>query len=493
MTSNRMTKVKTDADELKSVSQQTLGLAGSGDKGIAANVANKPYTMNDWLGNDTVKNKNVNTAADSVIDADNTQNNNSAAAVKDISLTGNSVSTTSSANNGVNNNSELFENYLTPLNDKYGGSMADYDASGLEGYELQKYQNDRDAFDVYEILNKNYMTSQEQARDNMYDQLRDAYISTELSKKYLTEQLARSGWDTNIGLTTSAASDINTQYANSRADAQKEYNSYMRELLNDTQSQLLETESARRNANSELDIQEKERQAQEKKEKRDSAYNEIGNMITNYLSGDKTYSLKEIAQNINENQYLDAEQKEKLAKIAGLNFENEEYKDPAPDFATQNKYGIVDPYAGIVLDTAGAESFGKYNGTGKGTKQDQYINKIIGKAKEGVMDNGTVIDMNYGAGKADNYVYYNGRFYKTTNKATIDSDNVDSWEAIRQNMQKNGELLNKISDEISVELAEKLKYLPEGKTVCFMRTDYKIIDGKLYAYVNGKLKERLKA
>lgn len=474
MTSNRMTKVKTDADELKSVSQQTLGLAGSGDKGIAANVANKPYTMNDWLGNGTVKNKNVNTAADSVIDADNTQNNNSAAAVKDISLTGNSVSTTSSVNNGVNNNSELFENYLTPLNDKYGGSMADYDASGLEGYELQKYQNDRDAFDVYEILNKNYMTSQEQARDNMYEQLRDAYISTELSKKYLTEQLARSGWDTNIGLTTSAASDINTQYANSRADAQKEYNSYMRELLNDTQSQLLETESARRNANSELDIQEKE-------EKRTSAYNEIGNMITNYLSGDKTYSLKEIAQNINENQYLDAEQKEKLAKIAGLNFENEEYKDPAPDFATQNKYGIVDPYAGIVLDTAGAESFGKYNGTGKGTKQDRYINKIIGRAKEGAIDNGTVIDMNYGAGKADNYVYYNGRFYKTTNKATIDSDNVDKYWS-----DQSGDNSNNSSASHVKQIFDSLS---EGETKIVDGFTWKRKNGKLFVYARGSWHE----
>ncbi|MFR5061592.1 MAG: hypothetical protein ACLTEK_01125 [Christensenellales bacterium] len=470
MTSNRMTKVKTDADELKSVSQQALGLAGSSDKGIAANnVANKPYTMNDWLGNGTVKNKNVNTAADSVIDSDNTQNNNSAAAVKDISAKGNSGSATSSANNGTNNNSELFENYLSPLNDKYGGSLVDYDASGLEGYELQKYQNDRDAFDVYEILNKNYMTSQEQARDNMYEQLRDAYVSTELSKKYLTEQLARSGWDTNIGLTTSAASDINTQYANSRADAQREYNSHMRELLNDTQSQLLETESARRNANSELDIQEIE-------EKRAAAYNEIGNMITNYLSGDKTYSLKEIAQNINENQYLDAEQKEKLAKIVGLNFENDEYKDPAPDFATQNKYGIVDPYAGIVLDTAGAESFGKYNGTGKGTQQDQYINKIIGKAKEGAIDNGTVINMNYGAGKADNYVYYNGRFYKTTNKATIDSDNVDkNWsEQSVDNDNGNPSYTQQIFNSLS-----------EGETKNVGGFAWKRKNGKLYVYARG--------
>ena len=73
---------------------------------------------------------------------------------------------------------------------------------------------------------------------------------------------------------------------------------------------------------------------------------------------------------------------------------------------------------GILASTATEENFGKYYDTGKkGTNQYNLVQDILIAAKEGRIPNGSYINFNYGAGKADIYVYYNGYFYPTNYKS----------------------------------------------------------------------------
>lgn len=87
----------------------------------------------------------------------------------------------------------------------------------------------------------------------------------------------------------------------------------------------------------------------------------------------------------------------------------------------KTKYGVSDEAIsnGINASNLSPSSFGKgFNGTGVGGKQDEMINKIAEMAQAGFIPNGTVVDMNYGAGESA-YVYYNGVFYKTDFTPTV--------------------------------------------------------------------------
>lgn len=84
----------------------------------------------------------------------------------------------------------------------------------------------------------------------------------------------------------------------------------------------------------------------------------------------------------------------------------------------QRDYPQVDVNNYIDVDSASTSSFGDFVGVGKGKKQDSRVAEILQKARNGKFMNGTVIDFNVGLGKA-NYMYYNGKFYKTSEKADI--------------------------------------------------------------------------
>lgn len=85
-----------------------------------------------------------------------------------------------------------------------------------------------------------------------------------------------------------------------------------------------------------------------------------------------------------------------------------------------NKYGLTsdDLQGAISLQDADTTSFGSFKGSGNGKSQDNWISDILSLAKQGKVKDGDIVDFNYGEGTS-NYLYYNGYWYPTKKKATI--------------------------------------------------------------------------
>lgn len=81
-----------------------------------------------------------------------------------------------------------------------------------------------------------------------------------------------------------------------------------------------------------------------------------------------------------------------------------------------------------------SSSFGNFKGNDdRDSKQNQYVNSILAKARNNTLPEGSIIDMNYGAGTEAYYMWMNGKFYKVPTEQSqlyyadegiiIDSDN----------------------------------------------------------------------
>lgn len=376
---------------------------------------------------------------------------------------------------------DIFEKYYNSVNSGYGeGGIKNFDTKGKNEYELNRYQNDRDAYDVYDKIKNYYDTSVAQAAERNYKELYDAYVSNEMAKKYLPEQLARSGWETNLGATTSANLELMNNYLNRRAQSQRDYSDTLQSLYGDVQQQLKDTDAARRNANIEIDKQEMM-----------SKKNNLEDKLIGAAS--EQYSAKEKADMINSADYLTDEEKDFYIRNLGLNVytsgENEgQAYDPTPDFETQQKYGISDAYNAVDVTTAKIDSFGKHLGTGSNGKQDKYINKVLSLAQNGVLENGTVVNMNYGGGTAANYVYYNGKFYPSNETADITNSNVDEYQknvGKDKNENTDGDWAEKLSkNSFYAPVVDKLKASAEGTPIYVERgVHVKLVKGKVYVTV----------
>lgn len=123
---------------------------------------------------------------------------------------------------------------------------------------------------------------------------------------------------------------------------------------------------------------------------------------------EKLYTrLEEVRKSIGEENYKNAYYTIMGSTESSLESEIRELKRDFPEVDTSNY---------IYVDGATSSSFGDWIGTGKGKKQDKLISDILDRAKKGKIMDGTVIDFNKGAGEG-NYMYYNGKFYKTSAKA----------------------------------------------------------------------------
>lgn len=94
-------------------------------------------------------------------------------------------------------------------------------------------------------------------------------------------------------------------------------------------------------------------------------------------------------------------------------------------------------------------------GTGKG-EQDAYVEHIQKAADEGKFANGTVVNFNYGKGKAANYVYYEGKWYKTSKTATVTDDNLLKDYFPEEYKKSNNKTVYK-----GIEISNKTKYNTE--------------------------------
>lgn len=122
---------------------------------------------------------------------------------------------------------------------------------------------------------------------------------------------------------------------------------------------------------------------------------------------------KEVKQNMSDSQWNDF--------IGTL----EQYRQTDEDYIAKT-YSGVDVASYIDAKDAGVTSFGtKYNdaGTGKGS-QDAWVSKIINMVQKNQLQNGDLVDFDYGETQDKGnsvYMYYNGKFYKT-NKTRDDAN-----------------------------------------------------------------------
>ncbi len=265
----------------------------------------------------------------------------------------------------------------------------------ISEYDLSRQANE-DAYNrTMETIESAYGVSKGNIFEDYDKAVKDAEIARAVASKYLPEQMARMGWDTNLGATTSGSNQIMANYGQSVNAANETKANAMAELdlyRQDAEKNALELMY---NANSVVD-------AEERAAKR-ASYEKI---IQEYIAGTGTVSQKEVEDAYNSlDEYT-------LKKYSG------EYQLKN----TLAGFGVTDMNTKIPLNAAVTE-FGTYTGTGAGGWQDKWVESILTQiANNPSAYNGMIFDFNIGDQKEkgkSHYVYYNGYFYKTGKDADV--------------------------------------------------------------------------
>lgn len=319
------------------------------------------------------------------------------------------------------------------------GRTKDYYKNVLDEYEKKENKNSLDeannnsALSAYyqkNFLEETYTKANEDLNKSLENQQRSAYFNNEKILKYLPNSLKVNGLQNNTGVSSQAYLDANNNYQNNLNTINNNYQSNKSTLENTYNENMLKVDDNYNNAlvtnktNYWNDVTNKN--------------NAIINMQTDLLSQAENYGddygigyteegvnkLKEYVKT----QDLPDDVKSQLETYIDNNFNiatEDEISEVEWGNKLQTNYGVTEDTTVIDNNSAGTFSFGKFNGTGEGKKQDTYVSTILQLAKDGKIANGTVVDFNYGSGKA-NYVYANGKWYKTNNTADITEKNVNT-------------------------------------------------------------------
>lgn len=272
-------------------------------------------------------------------------------------------------------------------------------------------------------LDTTYNNNLQQLNNNLENDKRQAYFNQQKILKYLPNNLKANGLQNNIGATSQAYLDANNNYMNQLAQINQNYNqnkNTLSDIYNTNKNTLTDTYNR--------DILGFARESAENLEnvykpniaERASYFNlnEYGKF--NQEDIDKLYDYVD-----KEATLLSESDKDALRAYIANNYQVAS-QDEINDYTWKNRlvtnYGVSTDDTGIDNSIAGVLSFGKFNDTGKGSKngakQDPYVLSILEKARKGEVPNGTIVNMNYGKGTPANFVYYNGKWYKTNNSAT---------------------------------------------------------------------------
>ncbi len=272
-------------------------------------------------------------------------------------------------------------------------TTTDNEGNPLSEYEISQNSNNSAYQDTINTLETNYNNASNQIEENYIKAIKDAEIARAVASKYLPEQMARMGWDTNLGATTSGVNQIMANYGQLVDAANERKSNSLDELYNNVNTAALDALNQRNLANDEL-------YAQQRVDKRAADLNNL----QAYINGSNNMSAEDAQK------YYDSLDEYTKSTIDKDTFE-------------LRKLG-VDPSKGISLDSASVSSFGTYKGTKTGGIQDDYVNGILdafSKYEPKSDLNGLVVDFNYGYsnGGASKHVFYNGKFYPTNLEADI--------------------------------------------------------------------------
>ena len=139
--------------------------------------------------------------------------------------------------------------------------------------------------------------------------------------------------------------------------------------------------------------------------------------IQNYMS---TMDPESRAEYIANNPYLTDEQKSELSSTYNIDLKTGKTSLPTE----YSKYIKNPEIEGNSFNTSDVLTAGTTNETFKeyfpkdfrwNKNQEDWINKVLDAAKNGQIANGTIVDFDYDAG-GENYMYYNGNWYKTSDE-----------------------------------------------------------------------------
>lgn len=236
-----------------------------------------------------------------------------------------------------------------------------------------------------------------------------SFVAQQQALKYTPQQLNRIGLGS-TGLSETTGANIRNAYLNAIGSQDINAQNLQNSIFNQYLNAINQNELNLANQNMQYDLEQEQLRNQEQNQYLDYYLNKLGTADTpkafdRYLEYAK--------------QYLTPENYNALIKDLELQDFRKALVEQEKLLQNQellNQYGISPNEQGIKIEDISSDTFGKFVGTGKGEKQDSHIERIKNFALRGHFKNGDIIDVNLGDG-TNNYVYLNGRFYKTTKKA----------------------------------------------------------------------------
>lgn len=333
------------------------------------------------------------------------------------------------------------------------------------------------ANDAYEsaknTLDTNKALALEANADARAGTMRENAILTEKAKEYAERRAIMNG-TASAGVSQTSMIDLMSQMAGARANAQASYDNQRRTIIQDYQDAVYEAERARDNtimsaqntANAvaaDTGIQRAERA----EKIRESHATDVQEALANYEAGNISFDKLEEIYKDNE-KFLDAEadyriisEYESTKKSHGsdwFNASTENGKVSAEELKVMASSPVLRTEE-ITVENINSRI--DVSGAGSGDNQDKWVNSVIARIKKGQIEDGTIIDMNYGSingqNKGNYFVYHNGNLYQS--EWTYDELNALLKESNKtdfsQRANKNGEM----------------KFFLNGKVFTFLRGD----------------------
>ena len=268
--------------------------------------------------------------------------------------------------------------------------------------------NNQPVVEQEDLLKKYYDRNMRSLKQQQSIEKQRAEAEYQKLLKYLPQQLAKQGMGTS-GMAGSYYLEAQKDFQNTTANINRAYQQQQQELQNVYDTTLLD------------------KQAEEQATWGRYVSGGIDDMIMQYTQDDGIVDEEEMAK-VREylDQYRDRigaqDYEMNLATLA--DYQKRLAEHTAQQEATQaervqlnREFGVSMNDEGLDAKTLTPATF-SYRGSDK-VDSDQYnhVLNIINAAEKRLLVNGDVVDMNFGHGK-DYYVFYNGKFYKTTKKPT---------------------------------------------------------------------------
>lgn len=281
--------------------------------------------------------------------------------------------------------------------------------------------NNQPVVEQEDLLKKYYDRNMRSLKQQQSIEKQRAEAEYQKLLKYLPQQLAKQGMGTS-GMAGSYYLEAQKDFQNTTANINSAYQQQQQELQNVYDTSLLD------------------KQAEEQATWGRYVSGGIDDLIMQYTQDDGIVDEEEMAK-VREylDQYRDRigaqDYEMNLATLA--DYQKRLAEHTAQQEATQaermqlsREFGVSMNDEGLDAKTLTPAAF-SYKGSDKvGSKQYNHALNIINAAEKRLLPNGFVVDMNFGAGK-DYYVFYNGKFYKTTKKptkfASTWADRLDSY------------------------------------------------------------------